>query len=518
MKKIACLLFIILFLVKVGAGYQLVQDIDVKIYSNPLELNGEYDTYSFPRNADEVTLTYVIDCRNTGSEVANNCSLRVVLPLPNYLTLPYSSPIYESSDVTFLSRTGPIYMFYVTQLQPGEGFRIIIHVTIDLSSIPSPDSAGLPTCVTIQADAYFWNSDEFESFTDNTRFCKRDDGSGSDIDLWIAKDVNDIDCTDSSVSYQVTFGNAGTQVCEGVTILDYLPLNSLFETSTFPPDSSTSNYLEWTGIRLDPGEVQSFNLILALINPDSGKNYRNFITIKSDSFETDYSNNYSAVLATCRKDSCYDLTGEIFLNDQNGDLIAFPSETIYCEVRISNAGIITAYDVEAWINYTSSELLAESYDFTVSLDSLAASEQLILFDTITLVEGCNPEYDEITATVDVYPRVEDCDSTNNVSLVSLAYECNVECPYPAKASTRILTPDNDGYNDKVAFYPSEAVKVEIYDEKGILVRMLEDAVSWDGRDEDGVLLSSGLYIWQMYCPFYETEKVFYTGTIAIKRK
>jgi len=74
-------------------------------------------------------------------------------------------------------------------------------------------------------------------------------------------------------------------------------------------------------------------------------------------------------------------------------------------------------------------------------------------------------------------------------------------------SPRIFTPNGDGSNEKVIFrYENDdasSIVCWIYSITGAVVRQLdivetgENEFSWNGKDEDGNLVSSGVYIYQI---------------------
>jgi len=96
---------------------------------------------------------------------------------------------------------------------------------------------------------------------------------------------------------------------------------------------------------------------------------------------------------------------------------------------------------------------------------------------------------------------------------------------------KIITPNNDGKNDFVHFsgignyyqnlkmspeasvLSDEEFSVRIYDLSGKLIRKLHDSEEvWDGRDDNGNIVDSGIYIYQ-----YKINGKQYSGTIAVAR-
>jgi gliding motility-associated-like protein len=90
-----------------------------------------------------------------------------------------------------------------------------------------------------------------------------------------------------------------------------------------------------------------------------------------------------------------------------------------------------------------------------------------------------------------------------------------------KVWPRIFTPNNDGLNDEVYFQydnPNEkGVVCRIFDVRGALVRQLdigqtETSFAWDGEDEKGKVVPSGVYIYQL-----EAEGKVINGTVILAK-
>lgn len=90
---------------------------------------------------------------------------------------------------------------------------------------------------------------------------------------------------------------------------------------------------------------------------------------------------------------------------------------------------------------------------------------------------------------------------------------------------RVITPNNDGINDEVFFlFRNETdapVKGAVYDLKsarivdlqiGGFYKGLHTLLVWNGRDESGAVVSSGIYIYKI-----EIGNFNYTGTVAVLR-
>jgi len=97
------------------------------------------------------------------------------------------------------------------------------------------------------------------------------------------------------------------------------------------------------------------------------------------------------------------------------------------------------------------------------------------------------------------------------------FEINEGYPRP-----RVFTPNGDGSNDEVTFkyenIDESSIVCWIYDIKGSVVRQLdivgdgEDEFAWDGKDEGGNIVPSGIYIYQI-----EVEGQTINGTIVLAK-
>jgi len=101
---------------------------------------------------------------------------------------------------------------------------------------------------------------------------------------------------------------------------------------------------------------------------------------------------------------------------------------------------------------------------------------------------------------------------------SSGFKLNEGCPRP-----RIFTPNGDGKNDWVTFsYKNDnlsSIVCWVYDIRGSVIRQLdikgleeEGEFTWDGKDKDGNLVSSGIYIYQI-----EVEGQTINGTIVLAK-
>ena len=88
-----------------------------------------------------------------------------------------------------------------------------------------------------------------------------------------------------------------------------------------------------------------------------------------------------------------------------------------------------------------------------------------------------------------------------------------------KPNYRILTPNGDGYNDKIIFPNLDNINVEIkiFDVNGRKVRDIKQRpYEWDGKDNFGKTLESGVYIYQFKTKVNNKDE-FINGTLAIAK-
>ncbi len=79
---------------------------------------------------------------------------------------------------------------------------------------------------------------------------------------------------------------------------------------------------------------------------------------------------------------------------------------------------------------------------------------------------------------------------------------------------RVITPGNaDGRNDQAVFgYMGPDMRIEIMDATGQRVRTLQNTTIWDGRDDRGKIVESGVYIYQ-----YVKDGKRISGAIAVAK-
>lgn len=87
----------------------------------------------------------------------------------------------------------------------------------------------------------------------------------------------------------------------------------------------------------------------------------------------------------------------------------------------------------------------------------------------------------------------------------------------ARPAEKIITPNGDGPNDK-AYFTFDTIlgnqKVDIYDMTGHRVRSISGTgtIFWDGRDDSGDVVESGVYLYQ-----YNVDGTLVSGVIAVAK-
>lgn len=87
-----------------------------------------------------------------------------------------------------------------------------------------------------------------------------------------------------------------------------------------------------------------------------------------------------------------------------------------------------------------------------------------------------------------------------------------------KPDEKIFTPNNDGINDKVVFHGLSRkllagdFAINIFDVRGRLIRSIKDVEYWDGKDSQGKIVRTGVYLYQ-----YPYDNKVITGIIIVAR-
>jgi len=219
-------------------------------------------------------------------------------------------------------------------------------------------------------------------------------------------------------------------------------------------------------------------------------------------------------------------------NSYNDDLIIKVEEV---EEEESKDKVISCYEYRAWKGYGNDSLeeiksfsfakpkasVSLSYEVTAhgmvqgtSIRATQAGTQLALF----WFNGI--EWVKLGARADGVERVLTI-KTEKLGMYKIkesfaATEFTLNKVWP-----RIFTPNNDGLNDEVYFEYANpnrrGVVCRIFDVRGALVRQLdigqtETSFAWDGRDEKGKVVPSGVYLYQL-----EGEGKVINGTVVVAK-
>ena len=508
--------YLLLFLAMPASIFALPVGLDVKIYTNPEELT-RYgpDIYVLPDNIGTTEVRYYVVAENFGTTDASPCTLKVILPQPNYLVLPYDpQPVYPP-DFRLVSHNDEEYIFATSNLRAGTRRLFTMNIIVDVQRLPGPVNP--PNCVTLQADAFLFCPQEFESYTDNTTFCKITSDSVFS-NLWITKRVIDGDCATERITYTIEYGNNGTEPVDSAEVWDILPEGSTLTGSSIPPDLFLGGRLIWELPRLLPSSSGMIDLTISISGSPRPALFTNTARIYSPGAESTLADNSISVDFFCpdTQTSCFDLKSEVHLVSSNN--VLFPDSSMSYIVIVSNIGSREANNVTITINHSPSSIFGSPQTLNLAVSSIPPGGDTTFTITAPQVSStCQPQYNEAWVVVNVKPGVGDCDSSNNNSILRVPYRCISECDKrQVRATTRIITPNGDGYNDVAFFFPNGDVKIKIFNTQGVLVRTLYGTQGWDGKDDSGEELEPGVYIWQIFCPASESSPL-YSGTIAIKR-
>ena len=115
-------------------------------------------------------------------------------------------------------------------------------------------------------------------------------------------------------------------------------------------------------------------------------------------------------------------------------------------------------------------------------------------------------------------------SLNSQNIMATEKESDFTCEYET------FTPDNDGYRD-VAVVNIKMEKegyvamIRVFDSSGRLKRTIgnnellgiEETITWDGRDERGILCSSGIYLIHMEAFHLSGSKKVFKEAVVLSR-
>lgn len=81
-----------------------------------------------------------------------------------------------------------------------------------------------------------------------------------------------------------------------------------------------------------------------------------------------------------------------------------------------------------------------------------------------------------------------------------------------RTKEKIITPNGDGINDFAQFGNSGQFEIVIYNTYGKKVKKIENNNIWDGRNENGEIVESGVYLYQV-----KTNETLVSGTIGVAK-
>jgi gliding motility-associated-like protein len=92
------------------------------------------------------------------------------------------------------------------------------------------------------------------------------------------------------------------------------------------------------------------------------------------------------------------------------------------------------------------------------------------------------------------------------------FPVNSLSPEDYRPAKKIITPNGDGINDEADF-SGLAEEVKIFDITGRKIRSVSAGTGqWDGKDDDGSVVESGVYIYQ-----FKVDGTLVSGVIAVAK-
>ena len=135
------------------------------------------------------------------------------------------------------------------------------------------------------------------------------------------------------------------------------------------------------------------------------------------------------------------------------------------------------------------------------------------YDTINNKYSITWDASKLEDNSKVYLRVYAMDASGNISdyLIYNGVFQIQQISDSLKPDQKILTPNNDGINDRLVFYSIlEEFEIIIFNIKGNIIKKLSEQNYWDGTDKDNELVESGLYL---YVVKYKGKKI--SGSILV---
>lgn len=159
------------------------------------------------------------------------------------------------------------------------------------------------------------------------------------------------------------------------------------------------------------------------------------------------------------------------------------------------------------------DLTIEGVFFGYSLDGIIWNMIGTDYDTIDNKYSITWDASKLENNSKVYLRVYVMDASGNISDY-LTYNGVFQIQQISdslKPDQKILTPNNDGINDRLVFYNIlEEFEIIIFNIKGNIIKKLSEQNYWDGTDKDNELVESGLYL---YVVKYKGKKI--SGSILV---
>jgi len=219
-------------------------------------------------------------------------------------------------------------------------------------------------------------------------------------------------------------------------------------------------------------------------------------------------------------------------NSYNDDLIIKVEEV---EEEESKDKVISCYEYKAWKGYGNDSLEEiKSFSFAKPKASVSLSYEVTAHGMVqgTRIKASQAgtqlalfwfngiEWVKLGARTDTVERVLTI-KTEKLGMYKIkesfaATEFTLNKVWP-----RIFTPNNDGLNDAVYFEyanpNNRGVVCRIFDVRGAVVRQLdigqtETSFAWDGKDEKGKVVPSGVYLYQL-----EAEGKVINGTVVVAK-
>jgi uncharacterized repeat protein (TIGR01451 family) len=180
------------------------------------------------------TITYTLTYTNLGTGYAYNVVIEDTIP---------SDTTYDDSDPDPDSQSGDTYTWEIGTVPPGTSSSITLKVTVDIGT---PDQTLLHNVATL----------DYSDPNDNYYTQLEDDAdvtvTAPVLSLTKIASVTEAD-PDDTIIYTITYENSGTGWASLVEVVDAIPADTTFVSSTPAPTSSSGDEYTWTIGDLAPG-------------------------------------------------------------------------------------------------------------------------------------------------------------------------------------------------------------------------------------------------------------------------